>query len=234
MDALCREFPLPPAPRQPQQQQPWDRALPGSTVPGSYLSLVLRRALALAVGELLDAVVDGDAALARCQVLLGDLHPAQRAHSKALSRDTRGFSATGTATSIPHRARVVTPALAPVHVPASCHPPPPLPAQPTMRQRSWRVRYLGAGLCAVLEIISMPGQRVPAEGRGSEGKLPLNAPGVPREASGTSSWEASHGGAQHGPAGFSCSGGSTQCWSRISATPQTSQQSTRRAPPPGQ
>ena len=36
------------------------------------------------MGELLDAVVHGQAALARGQLLLWDLHPAQRANGKAL------------------------------------------------------------------------------------------------------------------------------------------------------
>jgi len=62
---------------QPQQQWPRGGTLPSSTISGSHLAPVLCRALALAVGELLDAVVDSNAALARCQVLLGDLYPAQ-------------------------------------------------------------------------------------------------------------------------------------------------------------
>lgn len=128
--------------------------------PGSYLTLVLRRALALAVGELLDAVVDSNAALARCQVLLGDLHPAQRAHSKALSRDTRHLSATGTATSVPHPSLCQSGHPCSGSHPHPCQLPPSscCASTPTLRQWSWRVRYLGAGLCAVLEVISMPGQ----------------------------------------------------------------------------
>lgn len=42
----------------------------------------------LAVGQLPDAVVDGDAALSRSQVLLGHLHPSQRAHCKTLNTHT--------------------------------------------------------------------------------------------------------------------------------------------------
>lgn len=86
---------------------------------------------------------------------------------------------------------------------------------------------------------------MPAEGWGSEGKLPLRAPAAPREASecsGTSrppchQLGSTHGDAQHGPVGFSmggCSRGehpSTQCWSSINGTPQTNQQSTRIAQP---
>lgn len=38
----------------------------------------------LAVGQLSDAVVNSDAALSRSQVLLGHLHPTQRAHGETL------------------------------------------------------------------------------------------------------------------------------------------------------
>lgn len=38
------------------------------------------------VGELPDAVIDGNAALARCHLFLRYLHPAQRSHSKTLQK----------------------------------------------------------------------------------------------------------------------------------------------------
>lgn len=43
----------------------------------------------LAVGQLSDAVVDGYAALPGGQVLLGHLHPTQRAHCKTLETKNR-------------------------------------------------------------------------------------------------------------------------------------------------
>lgn len=48
----------------------------------------------LVQGQLADAVVDSNAAPARCQLLLAHLHPAQRAHGEAL-RGTAGWARPG-------------------------------------------------------------------------------------------------------------------------------------------
>lgn len=45
-------------------------------------------ALCLAAGQLLDAVIDSQTALPRGQLLLWDLHPAQGAHRKTLTKTT--------------------------------------------------------------------------------------------------------------------------------------------------
>lgn len=177
MDDLCGEgwlchWHCSLARRQPQQQWPGGGTPPGSTISGSHLAPVLRRALALAVGELLDAVVDSNAALARSQVLLGDLHPAQRAHSEALSRDPGAFSTQSPQPPLsrtPGCASVTTPALAPTPVsacPILCQHQPAMPSENTPGMVPWS-RPL---CCAGTHLHARAGRS--CRGTGDEGRAP--------------------------------------------------------------